>query len=1050
MYHFTINKPEFIMCCGVHMLKIYTGNKLENLLEKMNTNIRSESRSPLEKTPVCIQTPGMQRWTGLESARLSGISANLDFVFPGALMKRLAGVKAGAKSPWPEKQELVWMVFEQLCSLPEDPVFQTLRSYMSNDDSLIKTYRLANRIADVFDQYQIYRKNMVLGWLKPKPENLPDQKDLWQVELFRRLFTDRTKCKTFIFDRFIKDCLRGRAETLKNMPAIHIFGISVIPFFFIEMLKAVSAYTDVNFYLLSPTSQYWGDSKTVKEIRRKEKYHQKTAKELYLQQNHELLDNLGVIGRDFFDYIYGSDDSFEPYEEYYDIDKKTVLSTVQSEILTFDIGNNERDADGSITVNSCHNPLREVEVLYDQLLDVFGKIPDLKPSDILVMTPDIEKYAPYIRAVFDNPYSGKETIPYSVADISERQSNRPAGIFMEVLDTVRGDFSVSEVFKILSYDIVADKFGISRADINTLGSVFSGAGACWAHSRNHLEKEELPITDIFTWKRALQRIALGLAEGSTRAVYADASAENVPFSMAEEIGGVMDFADKSAYYADLFNGRETVSVWCSVLQQMSEDFLSPSPEFADDLIYLESCLKTMNEESAYIDNDIKIPPEPVILRLRELLSESRGAKGFMSGRVTFCAMLPMRSIPFRVIAVIGLNENTFPRQKSVLEFDLIANKPEPGDRDNRDSDRYLFLETLISAREKLILSYVGQSEKNNSELPPSTLVTELSAHLKNRFGIDRLERKHKLHSFSRDYFRGEKLFTYSKARFEASKAFGEKKKERIFAADPLDTEEIKEISLAAFEAFFIDPSEFYLKNILGIDLRLYTESLPETEILTMDSLQNYSMVNSAISENLKKGNSEELLEYCYQAALLPPENLGRYCIGNIAAKASGISSKAKEILGGEPESRNISAEIDGLSISGSIEGVRGGRHIYIKPGQAKPKDVIRCLLRHLLLNTQSPTTSYILSGRTLIKMEPAGNENIKELVSLFRKGCRFPLRFHISDTEGVKSLKGITEDTFSNKSKSRPYALCFGDADTDTETADIISRQIKYSVRGGS
>ena len=108
--------------------------------------------------------------------------------------------------------------------------------------------------------------------------------------------------------------------------------------------------------------------------------------------------------------------------------------------------------------------------------------------------------------------------------------------------------------------------------------------------------------------------------------------------------------------------------------------------------------------------DKAISSEPVLERLTEKLNETRGAKGFISGRVTFCAMLPMRSIPFKVICIIGLNENTFPRQKSSLEFDLMAKHPVKGDRNNRDSDRYLFLETLISAKERLILSYVGQSE----------------------------------------------------------------------------------------------------------------------------------------------------------------------------------------------------------------------------------------------------------------------------------------------------------------------------------------------------
>jgi len=1025
------------------MLRVYTGNRLDKLLTKMDSNIKNNLNTPLSKIPVCIQTPGMQRWIGLKLAEQTGISANLDFIFPGALMKRLAGVRAGEQTPWPEKQELTWRIFDRLLKIPQTPVFENINNYLADDTDNIKSFRLAMRIADTFDQYQIYRPQMVLDWLNPKPKMLPsDQKDLWQVELFQSLFSERIGCKTFAFDRFIKDCKKGRPNTQLKAP-LHIFGISVLPIFFIEMLKAASNYTDVFFYLLSPTRQYWGDSKTIREKRRMEKITAKTAEDLYIDEKHELLDNLGVIGRDFFDYIFGSDESFIESDDYDDIPKKSILSTIQAEILDLEYGSEMPAYDGSIIINNSHNPLREIETLYDQLLEIFNNDSTMHPSDVLVMTPDIEKYSPYIKAVFDNPYSENARIPYSVADVSEKHSSRPAGVFLELIKTIRGDFSLMDVVKILSYDIIADKFDISQSDIKTLSSVLERTGAFWGYNSDHLKRNDLNIDDGFTWQKALRRMALGLAEGDTGATYNDVAGRNIPFSLAAEIGGLMKFVDLSAKYAAEFEANKPPNEWCALLHQMAEDFIGDSYEYADEMLYLNKCIADINHEVEAGGFTSDIPSEPLLERLTEALSETRGAKGFISGRATFCAMLPMRSIPFRVICIIGLDENTFPRQKVSLEFDLVAKHPIAGDRNNRDSDRYLFLETLISAQEKLILSYVGQSERDNAELPPSTLITELCTHLGNRFSISDIIQKQKLHSFSRDYFKNDNLYTYSPARYEASLAFSSDKKARGFSDTQLDTEDINSVTLDEFERFFISPPEHFLRRILGVNPNVRGETLPQTEVLTVDTLLKYSLEDESIKERLSGTDPQDTLDYLYKTAQLPPENLGLFHIESTKEKSREISERASEFLGGAPEAVAIDIEIDGLTITGKIEGVNGNRHIYVKPAELKPKDLLRAWIRHLIINSHHEAGTEIIGTNGSISLHPLKGGQLAGLVQTFRKGQKQPLRFHATDAIQLFKFKGIEKDKYNNIEKDYSFSICFGEGTSiDMETVEAVIKPL--------
>lgn len=1010
------------------MLKILVSNRLEKLLKTVHEEISKHRKHPLEKISVCVQTAGMQRWLGLKLSEISGISANLDYIFPGALMKRLV---ERADSPiWSDKEELVWKVFNQLHDI-EEPVFETIREYVKDDINSIKTYRLAGRIADTFDQYQVYRPKMVKEWLSSKPATDLKNEDMWQPELFRKTFDKPESCKTTLFDKFIRNCQSNRVNAEQLGGTIHIFGISVLPPLFMEMLRAASKIIDINFYLLSPTSEYWGDSRSVREIRREERYRGKTAEELYIEEKHPLLDNLGMAGRDFFDNLYFSDDEHEVYELYETDGDDSVISTIQNEILNLEAGNTNRENDNSIVIENCHNPQREVETLYDHLLDSVNSNPDIAPSDILVMIPEIEKYVPYIRSVFDNPYEERMKIPYSIADISEKMSNRQAGIFLELIRSLRGDFSLHDAMKLMSYDIIADNFNISQADLSEISETLESNGAFWGFDDEHLKFSGVDTEPTFSWEQALRRIALALAEGESMSVYSVASGEGVRFSSAEKLGHLMRFIETASSYAKKMREVSSPSGWCMMLMEIYEDFMGES-QSPDESLFLTKSIGRINEEIIKSGIDRQIPFDPIFERLDKLLTEISGSKGFMSGQVTFCAMLPMRSIPFKHICIIGLNENTFPRQKKSLEFDLIAKKPMAGDRSNRDSDRYLFLETILSARNKLYLSYIGQSERDNSLIPPSTLISELSRHLDDRFGITDIEKREKLHSFSRDYFSGGKLFTYSQERFEAANSFNKKECEKQFIEKEIDTEEVTEVSLRDFESFFINPAEMFMKNILGLNTKTEWSTFPETERMTLSPLEKYNIKKRALDQSMAGKDFAKMLAYQKLLAQLPPENMGEYEKFEIENEIDSFKDEINSITDDKPSEITVAKEIDGLTIKGEVGGITDAGHIFITLSEIKPKAIARCWLRHLILSSVKPMGTYLISPENTLKMSPVADQNILiKLVKDFRSGIKKPPYFHI--TEGYLSLdkemkfKQINSDKYDNAKESLPFKTCFKD-----------------------
>ncbi len=979
----------------------------------------------------------MQRWVGLALAERSGISANLDYLFPAALIKRMAERHTEKKDLWVEKQELTWKIFDALGNIAPTEYNSPVIKYLENDPDSIKTFRLAGKTADIFDQYQLYRPEMTLRWLNSPHMDEDDEK--WQANLFRTVFSAKSRCKTYVLDKMLKSMTEGKTH-LKGMTDIHIFGISVIPEFFIEILSQAAKTADISFYLLSPTEEYWGDSVSDREISRREKRSGRTAEELLLRQNHPLLDNLGTLGRDFFDILLSSAENASYMESYSPPRTDSILSAIQAEIFTLTKQPFSPDGgDTSITVASCHNPMRETEALYDHLLSLFDTDSTLKPSDILVMTTDIQTYAPYIRAVFDNPYSEETSMPYTLADMPYKQTSRPAGTFIDLLDTITGQFSLSSVMKLLSEEIIASKFGLTGNE--DIGAVLERNSAFFGLTDDDLKNDGVTAPTPFTFEHAMRRIALGLAEGTSGYIYSEASGDDVPFSLAEKLGGVMRFTGLCAQYRNLLKRTVPAADHCAVLTDIMNDFMNSSPAYADDLIYMTGLIEDITNQTSGMKNPVGF--RPIYETLSGMLSEAGGNKGFITGKITFCAMLPMRSIPFRVICVLGLNDATFPRVKTALEFDLMAKHPKKGDRNQRDSDKYLFLETIISAQEKLYLSYIGRSETDNKEMVPSILITELLRHINGRFGITETVTQHRLHSFSGQYFSHDTgLFTYSSDRYSAASALTGKKSTGIFCRTPIKTEPVISADIASFERFFINPPEYFLKNTLGTDPNISAELLTETERMNLNHLQKYMLEDSALKSALKNGRPDIPLRYAALSGRLPSGGLGEYYYDTISAAGAKTACSAETAMPEGTGFADISVSIDGLNISGRVQNTLNGRHAYIKTGSLKPKDFIRAWIRHLMLNTQTDTVTGIITGNTEQRLKPLDPyKHLLALKELFIAGQSEPLYFHPSDgTELIKNrdkkLKFITKDNYSVIKNDMSFSICFKDMEMPEKLAE--------------
>ncbi|MEM5789491.1 MAG: exodeoxyribonuclease V subunit gamma, partial [Syntrophobacteraceae bacterium] len=743
---------------------------------------------------------------------------------------------------------LAWRIMELLPSFLDDPRFVALRNYLGEPVHNLKLLQLSERIANTFDQYTVYRPEFITDWNSGKG-------DEWQAVLWRGLSEGHEHENRAVLGRMLLSRLdtaavagpngygegsgwsevlegQGRTGEFALPHRVSVFGISYLPPFHIQVLQSLSRLTEVNLFVLNPCREYWGNITAERQIGRiafGTGSGSLSAEDLHLESGNSLLASMGKLGRDFFGLITSFDceeySSFEPPGE------SDLLSCIRSDILDL---KESREATGSpvsvaasdrsVEIHSCHGPMREVEVLYDHLLEMFESIPSLAPRDIVVMAPDIELYAPLVQAVFDSPGEEKMRVPYNIADRSVRKESNVINAFLSILDLWGERITASKVMGILESEQVRRRFEISDEDLDLILKWVGEVRIKWGLD----EKEKLKWCRTAyrenTWMAGIERLLLGYAmPGRDRNTFCGILPyDHLEGSETLVLGNFLNFLHHLFGLLESVERPRTLTDWDQLLLGMISDFFIEDEDSRDEIQALRRAigdLRRIRKVSGY-SGELDMPV------MKWYLSRFAGGEsfghGFLTGGVTFCSMLPMRSIPFKVVCLIGMNENAFPRQSKPLEFDLMAKDPRPGDRSLRNDDRYLFLEALISAETRLYISYTGQSSRDNSVMPPSVLVSELMDYIRKNFRKENsgdetwFLTRHRLQPFNPAYFTGDsKLFSYSDEHLaQACSLTRDKREPADFISDglPPADESMRTVSVADLRRFFSNPAKFLLNR----------------------------------------------------------------------------------------------------------------------------------------------------------------------------------------------------------------------------------------------
>ncbi|WP_022966764.1 exodeoxyribonuclease V subunit gamma [Denitrificimonas caeni] len=901
-------------------------NHLEQLRDLVVQWSKINPLQPLENEIILVQSNGIAQWLKLALAADDGcgIAAGLDVGLPARFLwqtyRKVLGSETIAQSSPFDKEPLTWRLMRLLPSVIDQPVFAPLQRFLSDDADLRKCYQLAERLADLFDQYQVYRSD----WLKDWAEGIDQLRQLdgqpsmsaekaegqtqtiaWQAELWRLLIADigedvMHSSRAAVHPRFV-----AAMKNLEHVPAglpprIIVFGISSLPAQMVEALAAISRFSQVMLCVHNPCQYHWADIVEDKQLLRHE-YRRQGRKagfpevlsvEQLHQFAHPLLAAWGKQGRDYISLLdqYDELDSyqaqFKSHGQRVDIfeegQTQTLLQQLHNDILhlrplaetqaTWPALNVE---DQSLRFHIAHSAQREVEILHDQLLAHFNADPSLKPRDIIVMVPNIDSYAASIQAVFGQ-YARDDLryIPFTLADQAERSSEPLLIALDHLLALPESRLTVTDIMSLLDVPALRARFAIDETHLPILQRWLTGAGVRWGLSAEHRENFSVPQgLSQNTWDFGLQRMLLGYAMGDSDAFAGIQPYDEVGGLDAALIGPFMQFLDALQALHQQLSTQHSYSDWREVFFALLEQFFLVE----DDAQYLlMQRLRDGCEQWYALCEQAELTQALPLTVAREAwlsyIEADHLSQRFLAGSVNFCTLMPMRAIPFRMVCLLGMNDGDYPRVQAPLDFDLMGSDYRPGDRSRREDDRYLLLEALLSAREKLYISWVGRSVHDNSERPPSVLVAQLRDHLRSgwrmvdeRPVLGALTTVHPLQPFSQHYFSGREhdakqgssaLFTYAHEWAALHQT----------AVDASSLTELasfvpsSKISPQMLQRFLANPVQYFFNERLKVYFDQNELEVFEDEPFALDGLQRFSLQHELLTAGQHADSQANLTE----------------------------------------------------------------------------------------------------------------------------------------------------------------------------------------------
>ena len=986
------------------MLRVYHSNRLDVLEALMEFIVERERLDdPFEPEMILVQSTGMAQWLQMTLSQKFGIAANIDFPLPASFIWDMF-VRVLPEIPKESafnKQSMSWKLMTLLPQLLEREDFTLLRHYLTDDSDKRKLFQLSSKAADLFDQYLVYRPDWLAQWETGHLVEGLGEAQAWQAPLWKALVEYTHQLgqprwhRANLYQRFI-ETLESATTCPPGLPSrVFICGISALPPVYLQALQALGKHIEIHLLFTNPCRYYWGDIKDpayLAKLLTRQRRHSFEDRELPLFRDSEnagqlfnsdgeqdvgnpLLASWGKLGRDYI-YLLSDLESSQELDAFVDVTPDNLLHNIQSDILElenravagvnieeFSRSDNKRPLDpldSSITFHVCHSPQREVEVLHDRLLAMLEEDPTLTPRDIIVMVADIDSYSPFIQAVFGSAPADRY-LPYAISDRRARQSHPVLEAFISLLSLPDSRFVSEDVLALLDVPVLAARFDITEEGLRYLRQWVNESGIRWGIDDDNVRELELPATGQHTWRFGLTRMLLGYAMESAQGEWQSV----LPYDessglIAELVGHLASLLMQLNIWRRGLAQERPLEEWLPVCRDMLNAFFLPDAETEAAMTLIEQQWQAIIAEGLGAQYGDAVPLSLLRDELAQRLDQERISQRFLAGPVNICTLMPMRSIPFKVVCLLGMNDGVYPRQLAPLGFDLMSQKPKRGDRSRRDDDRYLFLEALISAQQKLYISYIGRSIQDNSERFPSVLVQELIDYIgqshylpgDEELNCDESEVRVKEHltclhtrmPFDPQNYQPGELQSYAREWLPAASQAGKAHSEFV---QPLPFTLPETVPLETLQRFWAHPVRAFFQMRLQVHFRTEDSEIPDTEPFILEGLSRYQINQQLLNALVDQDDAERLFRRFRAAGDLPYGAFGEIFWETQCQEMQQLADRV--IACRQPgQSMEIDLACNGVQITGWLPQVQPDGLLRWRPSLLSVAQGMQLWLEHLV------------------------------------------------------------------------------------------------------
>lgn len=1016
------------------MFRLHTSNDAARLADALGAQLCAARDNPLVPARVLVPHAGLKRWLQVHLAEQRSVIANVEFTPPAQFtweLLRAARPDLPQRSPF-EVEVLRWHIYALLGERLDGATLAPLREYLESGGDPLRRYALSFELARVYERMQGYRRDRLLAW-EHHELNQGAGNDDWQAELWRRLLprvggTSRAARVDEWLRAFDPEYPPGAFNEKPAPPGLPesfaCFACSNVSPDVLRMLAVAGRHCDVDFFLPLPSREYLGDTPTTR--------HEVRARLQQKDGGNPLLVALGGAAAEFLELLYSygyvqPDDEIDLFDEH--IVQDTLLGRVRDDILQHTApGKDTRFAepDGSLQFHACHTPLREVQTLHDALLAMFEKHESLQPRDIAVMMPDVAAYRPAIEAVFGGIHrNDARFIPYNLGDLGIAAQHPAAELFLKLLDAPASRWELDELTGVLGATGVMRRFDLDADALERLRARLHDAGARWGEDEHARERVGAGGYREFSWAFAIDRIVAGFACGDVgdTLVGDTAPLAGVEGQAIAHLDAALAVTETWRRLREESRHSRPAAEWQRLLNETFDALYQSEPNDLAETRALErvrAALAQLAADCAAAAPVQALPWTDLRAYLVDALASPDPAERLFTGGVTFCGMVPLRVVPFRVICLLGMHEDAFPRREpgglDPLAADRRAGNAKRGDRDVRADDRLLFLQLLAAARDAFHVSWVGRDVQTNKNLPPAAMVDDLMRLLRDEYladgaGKDALPRKAPLHPFSAELFEAGAPQSYAGQWLPAAHA----RVRRDRAAPPFivdvlapTAEASTEIGLDELKRFLENPARGFLQHALRMRLPRDVDAEANLEPLQPDQpLLRYQLTRVALDHG--DAAAEEQKALFSARGLLPPGALADAALAIARTRAELLRRERDAFVQGAAPAR-CEGTLDfanGVHLTGAVDDVYPHGLLRADPGKLDGKRALRAWIDTLfavvvrgeatgcrLLWLDKANGNDVVKGADISPIDStAAREQLTCLSALVKAGLRSPLPF---------------------------------------------------------